>query len=105
MDMPMVFTDQKAQEISSVNLHDRWVGRLQYKFALGRKYSYLEPTDVVGVGGQTMRITKVTQKDGIYAFDAVRDDAATYTPHVIVTETPPAEETVVTQSLTLMELM
>jgi hypothetical protein len=102
----MVFTDQKAAEIAAVNLHDQWIGRVTYRLQLGRKYAYLMPTDLVGVQGYTMRLTKQTQKDnGVQVFEAVRDDSDTYIPNVIVEETPPPDETVDTPSLTLLELM
>lgn len=103
--LPMVLTDQKAAEVASVNLHDVWVGRLQYKFTLGRKYAYLAPTDLVGIQGQVMRITKITQRGGVYECEAVRDESDTYTPHVIVEETPPKSQTVNRPTLTLFELM
>jgi hypothetical protein len=106
LEMPMVFTDQKAAEIAAVNLHDQWIGRVTYRLQLGRKYAYLMPTDLVGVQGYTMRLTKQTQKDnGVQVFEAVRDDSDTYIPNVIVEETPPPDETVDTPSLTLLELM
>jgi hypothetical protein len=104
-DFAMVFTGEKAQQIADVVLHSMWVERLTYKFSLPRKYGFLEPTDIVGIDGYTMRITKQTEKDGYYECEAVRDDANVYTPNVIVTETPPPDETVVQPSLTLLELM
>jgi hypothetical protein len=80
IEMPMVFTDAKATEIAAVNLHDQWVSRISYKLSLGRKYAYLMPTDVIGVQGYTLRLTKQTQKDnGVLEFEAVRDDSDTYT--------------------------
>lgn len=111
VEMPMVFSDLKAQQIADVNLHYQWVSRISYKLKLGRKYAYLMPTDIVGLPGNngegyTARLTKVTQKDnGILEFDAVQDDSDTYVPHVIVEETPPPDDTVSQPSLTMLELM
>jgi hypothetical protein len=103
---PMVFTDTKAQQVAQVNLHDRWISRLTYSLALGKKYNYLEPTDVIGVGGYTMRITKITQRaSGVLDVEAVRDDTDTYTPTVVVTETPGVPTSISTPSLTTLELM
>jgi hypothetical protein len=87
-------------------LHDAWDSRIAYTFTLPRKYAFLMPTDIVGIAGYTMRITKITQTaDGIFKCEAVRDDSTVYTPNVIVTETPPPTESVSTPSLTLLELM
>jgi hypothetical protein len=110
LEMPMVFTDLKAAEIAAVNLHDQWIGRVRYRLSLGPKYAYLMPTDIVGVTVEgkpyVMRLTKETHQDsGVRVFEAVRDDAQSYLPNVIVEETPPPDETVDTQSLTLLELM
>jgi hypothetical protein len=106
LELPMVLTDQKAQEIASINLHDAWIGRITYGANLPRKYAYLMPTDIVGIQGYTMRLTKMTQDaGGFFACEAVRDDSDTYTPHVIVTETPTDLQTVASPSLSLLELM
>jgi hypothetical protein len=106
MELPMVLTDQKAQEIASVNLHDAWISRIVYGFSLPRKYAYLMPTDIVGIQGYTMRLTKVTQDaGGFFTCEAARDDSDTYTPHVTVTETPSDLQTVFQPSPALLELM
>lgn len=106
MQVPMVLSDQKALEVAQVNLHTQWIGRLTYKTSLGVKYSYLRPTDVIGIDGNTMRITKQTLRvGGIYDLELVRDDSDSYTPIVIVEETPPPIEAVVTPGLTILEIM
>lgn len=91
MECAMVLTDTKGQEVAEVNLHGAWVARLTYKFTLTRKWSHLEPTDVVIVYGYTMRLTKTVQKDGIIECEATAEDAPLYTPNVVVTETEPVD--------------
>jgi hypothetical protein len=106
LDMPIVMTDTKAQEVAEVNLHLPWVSRLSYTFSLPRKYSYLTPTDVIVVGGYTVRLLRIQKTaDGRLKCEAVHDDAHVYTPEVIVTETPPPEEEVGVTSVTTLELM
>jgi hypothetical protein len=105
MEFAMVFTDEKALHIAHVNLHDQWISRLRRKLSLGLEYAYLMPTDLIGVGGYGMRITQMTQKGAYFELETVRDDSDTYTPNIIVTETPPPDETVSQPSLTLLELM
>jgi hypothetical protein len=106
MDLPLVLTDTKAQEVAEVNLHGPWVGRLTYRFSVPRKYGFLEPTDIVAVKGYTMRIVTIKQTDGRYQVEAVHDDSNVYTPNVVVYETPPPPgEVVETLSDTLLELM
>lgn len=107
MDLPMVLSDTKAQEVAEVNLHMPWVGRLSYTFSLPRKYSYLTPTDIVVVGGNTVRLVKITKTaDGRLKCEAVHDDANVYVPEVVVTETvPPEDEVVATVGAVTLELL
>jgi hypothetical protein len=105
MEFAMVFTDEKALQIAHVNLHDQWISRLTRKLTLGLKYAYLMPTDIIGVSGYAWRITQMTQKGAYFEVQCVRDDSDTYTQAVIVSETPPPDETVTQPSLTLLELM
>lgn len=106
LDLPLVLTDTKAQEVAEVNLHGPWVARLTYRFSLPRKYAYLEPTDIVAVKGYTMRIATIKQTGGRYQVEAVHDDANVYVPNVVVTETvPPPSGGVATVPATVLELM
>lgn len=104
MDMPIVMTDEKAQGVADVNLHHAWVQRRTYRFSLPRKYSYLEPTDVVSVREQSMLLTKVTQAGGILKCEAFFDDY-NYVPHVVVTETPPSDKEVYVVADTVLHLL
>jgi hypothetical protein len=108
VDLPLVLTDTKAQEVAEVALHMPWVERLSYRFSLPRKYADLEPTDPVTVLGHNMRILRIKQTGGRYQVEAIHEDANVYTPHVVVTETvppPPENDVVVTVSPTVLELM
>lgn len=93
--LAMVLTDQKAAEVAQVNLYDRWVGRVGFNFSLSREYAYLMPTDIVGIGGYSMRVVSATYRaNGVTDYVAVRDESDTYTPSVVVDETPPVVESV-----------
>jgi hypothetical protein len=105
LDLPLVLTDTKAQEIAEVNLHAAWVGRITYRFSLPRKYAYLEPTDIIVVQGHTMRLEKMTYKGGRFQCEARHDDSNVYVPNVIVTETPPAGGDVAVNTEIVLELM
>jgi hypothetical protein len=109
MEMPLVLTDTRAQEVAEVNLHALWVSRISYKFSLPLKYAYLEPTDIIVVRGRTMLLRKITHSGGRCQCEAVQDDSNLYTPHVDVTETPPPPAgeggSVATPPTTVLELM
>lgn len=105
IEAPLVLSDTKAQEVAQVNLHGPWVQRLTYKFSLPRKYSYLEPTDLILAGGYLMRLVKITATpQGILQCEAVADDTSYYEPHVVVTETPETIKTVYVPGATVLEL-
>lgn len=105
IDAPLVLTDTKGQEVAEVNLHARWGERLPYRFNLPRKYAANEPTDLMLVKGHLMRLTKVTDTPrGVRQCEAVSDESIYYSPHVVVTETPPREGTVPKPGVTLLEL-
>lgn len=106
LDLPLVLTDTKAQEVSEVNLHGSWVQRLSYGFSLPKKYADLEPTDLVVVKGYTMRLTKITATpQGVLQCEAIADDANFYTPAVVVTETVTSGKVIALPGLTRLELM
>jgi hypothetical protein len=105
IDVPLVLTDTKGQEVAEVNLHALWAERLSYSFTLPRRYSYLEPTDLVVVKGHLMRLTKVKATPrGVLECEALADESTYYAPHVVVTETPPNDQTISKPGVTLMEL-
>lgn len=107
LDLPLVLTDTKGQEVAQVNAHLPWVQRLRYgPFALPRKYAYLEPTDIITIRGYEMMLEKVTATPGgILTCEAVASDSSRYTPHVVVTETVPTEKVVYVPGETTLELM
>lgn len=97
LDMPMVLSDPRAQEVTEVNLYSAWLQRLGYSFPLWKKYAALEPTDVIRIKGHIIRITDITETPtGILKCQGVADDPACYDPYVVVTPTPPSTKTVAT---------
>lgn len=106
LELPLVLTDTKAQQVAEVNLHAAWVQRMAYSFSLPRKYAWLEPTDVVVVKGSPMRIGKISASPGgVLTCEAVADDANHYMPNVVVTETPDSGKLVSVPGATVLELM
>jgi hypothetical protein len=105
IEVPLVMTDTKAQEVAEVNLHASWGERLSYQFSLPRKYSYLEPTDLVVIKGHLMRLTAVNATpQGVLRCEALADETAYYAPHVVVTEPEASDKTVSQPGVTLLEL-
>lgn len=106
LDLPLVLTDTKAQEIADVNLQVAWVQRLSYAFNLPRRYSDLEPTDHIVVKGNGVRLTKITHTpQGVMKCEAVADGTTFYTPNTTVANTPPNQQVVYVPGTTTLELM
>jgi len=88
--LPIVLTDDDARKIAEVLLYDAWVGRETFSFKLGRKYAYLEPTDVVNITDvdtgtvYSIRITrKVETRTGPIDFEGVADTTSVYTARTV----------------------
>jgi len=82
--LPVVMDDTKAKQVADVNHYNAWVGRTTYTLQLSRKWSKLEPTDVIDVVYNAvtfrMRITKKDDaKPGIIKLECVAEDSAIYT--------------------------
>lgn len=82
--LPVVMDDTKAKQVADVNHYNAWVGRTTYTLQLSRKWSKLEPTDVIDVDYNNvtfrMRITKKDDaKPGIIKLECVAEDSAIYT--------------------------
>jgi hypothetical protein len=106
LELPLVLSDTKAQQIADVNLHVAWVHRLTYSFSLPKKYAYLEPTDIVVVKGRTMLLSKISASPkGVLKCEAAADDANYYVPNVVVTETPDSGKVVFVPGATRLELL
>lgn len=106
LDLPLVLSDTKAQEVAEVNLYGAWMQRLSYSTSLSRKYAQIEPTDLVSIGGQTILVAKISDTPmGLRNIEGFRDDPSYYNPVVIVTETEPVEKTVFTLAHTDVVLL
>lgn len=83
--LPLALSDGEARVIAEKLLYAAWVSRTTFSFRLGRKYTYLEPTDVISVqdtstgATHVMRLTGVTYNgDGSIEVKAVADDSSVY---------------------------
>jgi len=72
----------KAAQIAEVLLYDHHVAANTFQFALQRKYTTLEPTDVVTIptpsASYRLRLVDKKESAGVIDFTAVADDATIY---------------------------
>jgi hypothetical protein len=91
INLPMVFSDQRAKIVADVTLFNSWTSRSVYEFELPMQYADLEPTDVititVGSVQHTIRLVEVNRGvSGMIRVVGVAEDIASYDFY-----TPPAE--------------
>lgn len=82
--LPMVLIGSEAKLVVDALLLDKAVAALSTSLSLQMHRAALEPTDVVTVLAEDgssfrMRLTKRTEADGVFTFDAVLDDASVFT--------------------------
>ena len=83
-DLAISLTDDRAGEIADILLYEAWVGRQKYQFSLPKKYSYLEPSDIVTLsldsGDYRVRLESIDfGKPGLLECRGAADVAEIYT--------------------------
>jgi hypothetical protein len=81
--LPIVTTEQHAQEVADISLYSSWLSSTAYKFKLPAKYCRIEPTDVITVSlngvSHQMRIVETNiYRHGLQEVSAVADDVSSY---------------------------
>lgn len=70
--MPVVLNDGEAIKAAEIVLFNAWMERDKFKFQLPRKWSHLEPTDVISLSGRSMRLMNKDEQGYTHiVFDAV----------------------------------
>jgi len=78
--VPMVMTATGANQLAELTLYDRWISRMEHELALPRKYSKLEPGDVIYAGGHTLQIRGTNAAAGVIKLTCVADRPSIYSP-------------------------
>jgi len=80
LDLAIGYTATEAQQTAWKIQLGEWIERETFQWSLSRKYSWLEPCDVVTVRGRVIRITNVTETpSGVLSFEGVLHRASIYT--------------------------
>jgi hypothetical protein len=109
VELPLALSAAAARNIADVLMYDAWQGRTQLSFALGTKYSDLEPTDVVqvtkGASTYTARIVAKSEQRGVISFKAVHEDLQVYSQSATAATVPAPDETLDFFGATLLQLL
>lgn len=100
LQLAIVMDDTKAKQITDALLYNAWLEREKITFLLPRKWTYLEPTDVVTAAGYRVRVTDkgettrgVVRFDGVVTAPYVFSQSAVAVPGLAPPPTPPPPTT------------
>ena len=80
--IPVVLSNSEAHRIASTSLHALWTERTTFGFTVSRKYTYLDPTDLVavkrGADVYEVRLDSIDAAKGIIKCAGVQEDVGLY---------------------------
>jgi len=77
MEMPVVMVDTHAKSVADYALYSAWAARTSAKWATSLKFAKIEPTDVVTVADNLLRVTKRSLQGNILSFEGVMESGIT----------------------------
>jgi hypothetical protein len=93
LDIPVALTDQRAADAAQILLTEAWVARNQRKFSTTRKWSHLEPGDIVSLvtpaANFGVRIVRKSESGPLVNFEAVDHSGIVYSATATPGLTPP----------------
>lgn len=94
LELPIVFTAAEALSRAWIVQMGEWIERETFEWSLDRKWSRLEPCDIVNVRGRVIRITNRNETPaGVITFRGVLSAPSIYTQPSYGSETPAGEGT------------
>ena len=92
MEVPVVMNAGEAKALAETGMYSAWAARTTTKFTTTRKYSAVEPTDVVTINNNAIRISRKMLKGNMIEFEGSLEDATVYaqTPVAGTTTVPEA---------------
>jgi hypothetical protein len=83
VEFSIAFTDNEAKAIVDTLMFTAWQNRHGFKIPTWQAFNYVEPTDIITAGGETIRITRKDEGvNGIIEIEGVRELPAIYTGQV-----------------------
>jgi hypothetical protein len=94
LDLPIILTEEQAQQVAETRLYRDWMERLSFRFALPPRYAAYEPADVLTLSlrGAEHRV-KITRAylrpSGLLEVEAVAEEGSIYDPSPAVRPSAP----------------
>ena len=101
---PLSLSDDHAKKLSEVYLYTEWSERLEFYLELPPEYIFLNPLDYISIDGKLIRIKKISYSGNIIV-EGVHDTKGLYNSYSTGDDTGSAEDTVLLQGETTIELL
>jgi hypothetical protein len=83
VEFSIAFTDDEAKAVVDTLMFTAWQNRHGFKIPTWQAFNYVEPTDIITAGGETIRITRKSEGvNGLVEIEGVRELPAIYTGQV-----------------------
>jgi hypothetical protein len=94
VEMPVAMRPGEAKQVATIAMYSAWVARTNTKFTTSWKHSNLEPSDVVTIDGNQIRIVKKMLTGNRLEFEGALDNGSIYAQKPISGQTEVATQTV-----------
>jgi hypothetical protein len=93
IELPVVMYDQQAKDIADIALYSAWAARSKAQVQTSIKYANVEPTDLVLVQGNLIRVTSKELRGNIVALNGEFENGQIYTQNSIAPSAFPVGQT------------
>lgn len=105
VELPLVLSDAHAKAIAEASLYSAWVARVTASVSVTRAWEHLEPTDVLAIDGNRLRVLKATRKGAVIDMDCAFDSGAVVVQGAIAGTAATVAQTIAQPSATALDLL
>lgn len=104
-ELPVIMTDAHAKAVADAGLYSAWAARSTARWSTSLKFADKEPTDLVSIEGNLIRITKRTLRGNIIDFEGALDSGMVFAGGAAAGAAQSVAQTIGYRSKTAIELM
>jgi hypothetical protein len=104
-DLAVVLTDTAAKALADGAIYSAWVARTSAVWSTGLKFAHLEPTDVVTISGNPIRISKRQLQGNVLLFEGAFDSGRILTAGAVAGSSYPTPQVIDINARTRLFLM
>jgi hypothetical protein len=105
IELPMVITDEQAKNIAEVGLYSAWAARTKTTVSTSIKYGQVEPTDLIRVKGNLIRVLKRSMSGNKLVFDGEFENGGVYVQNLVTSSAFPVGQSIFPVLPTTVEFM